>query len=152
MKKLPVNKHTITVKLDEIQRCVEKLKQFQAMTLDEFKGGENFAISEHYLRRALEAVFEIGSHILARLPGGKVSGYKEIAKKLGEHRILTPEFAKETLIKMAGYRNRLIHFYSEVTVEEMYQIIQNNLNDFDRFNEYIKEVLIKPEKFGLIVE
>ncbi len=59
MKKLPVNKHTVTVKIDEIQRCVEKLKQFQGMALHEFKTGENFAISEHYLRRALEAVFEL---------------------------------------------------------------------------------------------
>jgi len=58
MKKLPVNKHTITLKLDEIHRCMEKLNQFKGMTLDEFKTGENFAISEHYLRRALEAVFE----------------------------------------------------------------------------------------------
>ncbi len=70
MKRLPVNKRTITLKLDEIQRCVEKLTQFKEMPLDEFIKGENFVISEHYLRRALEAVFEIGSHILARLPCG----------------------------------------------------------------------------------
>ncbi len=73
------------------------------------------------------------------MPGGKVSGYKEIAKKLGEHKIVSSEFAKETLIKMAGYRNRLIHFYYEVTLDEMYHIIQNNLQDFDKFNEYIKK-------------
>jgi uncharacterized protein YutE (UPF0331/DUF86 family) len=152
MKKLPVNKRTITLKLDEIQRCIEKLTQFKEMTLDEFMKGENFAISEHYLRRALEAVFEIGSHILARLPGGKVSGYKDIAKKLEEHKIVSSEFAKEKLIKMAGYRNRLVHFYSEVTAEEMHQIIQNNLDDFDRFNEAIKKVLVEPGKYGLKVE
>lgn len=152
MKKLPINKHTVIVKLDEIHRSMEKLKQFKGMTLDEFKSGENFAVSEHYLRRALEAVFEIGSHILARFPGGKASGYKDIAKKLGDHKIVSSEFAKETLIKMAGYRNRLIHFYSEVTVEEMHQIIQNNLQDFDRFSEFIKKVVTTPEKFGLTVE
>lgn len=152
MKKVPVNKHTVILKLDEIQRSMDKLKQFKGMTLDEFRTGENFAISEHYLRRALEAVFEIGSHILARLPGGKVSSYKDIAKKLGEHQIVSSEFARENLIKMAGYRNRLIHFYSEVTVEEMHQIIQNNLDNFDRFNESIKKVLVEPGRYGLEVE
>lgn len=131
---------------------MDKLKQFKGMTLDEFRTGENFAISEHYLRRALEAVFEIDSHILARLPGSKVSDYKDIAKKLGEHKIVPSEFTKEKLIKMAGYRNRFIHFYSEVTVEEMHQIIHDNLDDFDRFNESIKKVLVEPGKYGLGVE
>ncbi|ACI19170.1 HepT-like ribonuclease domain-containing protein [Dictyoglomus thermophilum] len=48
------------------------------------------------LRRPLEAVFDIGNHILSRVPEA------------------VPEtFARENLIKMAEYRNRLIHFYEK---------------------------------------
>ena len=42
---------------------------------------------------------------------------------------------------MVGYRNRLTHFYFEVTPKEMYKIIQNNLGDFDKFLKYIKKIL-----------
>ena len=38
---------------------------------------------------------------------------------------------------MAGYRNRMVHFYKEVMPEELYQIVVNNLGDFERFNREI---------------
>lgn len=151
METIPVSKHTILTKLDEIQKDLVKLNELRKLSLEEFKASENFAIAEHYLRRALEAVFETGTHILSRLPGRRASGYKDIAILLGEQKIVPPEFAKQTLVKMAGYRNRLVHFYSEVTQDEMYVIIKERLNDFDAFNEYIKALLSSPEKFGLSI-
>lgn len=152
MKGLPLNRHTVVSRLDEIQRDLEKLHGMERLALEEFKEGENFAIAEHYLRRALEAVFEIGAHILARLPGKRASGYKEIALFLGERSIVPPSFAKETLVRMAGYRNRLTHYYSEVTEDEMYAIIRNRLDDFSTFSRRIKEVVSSPEQFGLTIE
>ena len=80
-------------RIREIEKDIEKLSRFKDLSLQDFKTDDNFAIAEHYLRRALEAVFDIGNHILSRVPEA------------------VPEtFAKEKLIKMAGYRNRLIHF------------------------------------------
>jgi uncharacterized protein YutE (UPF0331/DUF86 family) len=152
MKNIPVSKSTILGKLDEIQKDISKLNEISKLTLEEFKSGENFAITEHYLRRALEALFEISAHILSRIPGKRPSGYKDIAKLLGETGIVPDNYAKETLIKMAGYRNRLVHFYSEITKDEMYEIIKNRLKDFDIFTEHIKIFLISPGKFDLTIE
>ncbi|MEW6456670.1 MAG: HepT-like ribonuclease domain-containing protein [Acidobacteriota bacterium] len=53
---------------------------------------------------------------------------------------------------MAGYRNRLIHFYSEITTEEMHKIICEHLDDFGKFNEFIKKVLKFPGKYKLKIE
>ena len=53
---------------------------------------------------------------------------------------------------MAGYRNRLTHFYADVTPEEIYAIINENLGDFDIFIEAVKRILLDPSKFGLTVE
>ena len=39
----------------------------------------------------------------------------------------------DVLYVMAGYRNRMVHFYREVTPEELYHLVAKNLNDFDRF-------------------
>ena len=152
MNKIPLNKDTILGKIDEIQRDLLKLNHMKELPLAEFKSGENFAIAEHYLRRALEALFETGAHILSRIPGQRASGYKEIALLLGETGIMPENFAKETLVKMAGYRNRLVHFYSEINKDEMYEIIQNKLDDFNVFNEHIKILLSSLEKFDLTIE
>ena len=44
---------------------------------------------------------------------------------------------------MGGYRNRLTHFYFEVTPKEMYDIVQNNADDFKKFMGFVKKFLIK---------
>ncbi|MEK7166148.1 MAG: HepT-like ribonuclease domain-containing protein, partial [Patescibacteria group bacterium] len=78
--------------------------------------------------------------------------YKEIALKLGEHKIMSKEFAETKLVEMAKYRNRLVHFYAEISAEELYQIIQKNLGDFDIFLSHIKSLLTNPAKFGMSAE
>lgn len=34
---------------------------------------------------------------------------------------------------MTGYRNRMVHFYREVTPEELYYIVLSNLKDLENF-------------------
>ncbi len=53
---------------------------------------------------------------------------------------------------MAKYRNRLVHFYAQISPEELYKIIQEDLGDFDVFLAAVKQVLTQPEKFNLEVE
>lgn len=142
---IPVNRQIINEKLLIIEGSLSRLKQFQSIPLEEFTKGDNFAITEHHLRRALEASLEIGTHILSRLAGVKPESYKDIAVLLGEHNIIPMNFVKEKFEKMAGFRNRLIHFYPKVTNEELYNIIKNNLSDFDEFLRYIIMYLGKPE-------
>lgn len=44
---------------------------------------------------------------------------------------------------MAGYRNRLVHLYNQVSEEELYEIIRNNLKDLKYFVEQVMEYLTK---------
>ncbi len=92
---------------------------------------------ESYLRRSLEAIFDVGRHILAKTYGFKEIEYKVIAKELGERGVITKELSG-LLQEMAGYRNRMVHFYREVIPEELYDIIANHLKDLDRF---IREIV-----------
>jgi len=102
---------------------------------------DNFAIAEHYLRYALEATFDICAHILSRIPGAQVGKYREMAIEMGRQKIVPMDFAEEKLEKMTRYRNRLTHFYLEITPKEMYGIIQHNLGDFEVFLKHIKRVV-----------
>jgi uncharacterized protein YutE (UPF0331/DUF86 family) len=121
-----------------IETCLEELRPFSKMNEKEFLSDrKNPPFVESYLRRGLEAVFDIGRHILAKTYGFKEIEYKTIAKELGERGVITKELA-EVLYVMAGYRNRMVHFYREITPEELYQIVVNNLKDFDTF---IREIV-----------
>ena len=61
---------------------------------------------------------------------------------LGKNDILTADFAQK-IMPMARFRNRLVHLYWEVDNENIYEIMQNDLDDFTGFatqiSEFVKE-------------
>ena len=57
---------------------------------------------------------DIGSHILSRTPGARPTSYKDIPRLLEKNKIIPADFATHSLTKMAGYRNRMVHFYGEI--------------------------------------
>ncbi|MBC7321111.1 DUF86 domain-containing protein [bacterium] len=127
-----LNLNRIEEGLNLIGNFLEKLKRLSKLSLEEFLSDErNPASAESFLRRCIETIFDIGRHILAKSFSFKPLEYKEIARSLGEKGIVSEEYAK-VLVRMAGYRNRMTHFY-EITNEELYNILQNDLKDIEQF-------------------
>jgi uncharacterized protein YutE (UPF0331/DUF86 family) len=93
--------------------------------------GRSPAAAESYLRRALEAILDLGRHILAKAMGKAVPEYKDIARELKTAGVITPETA-EILLLLAGYRNRMVHFYHEIGASELYDICVNRSGDIER--------------------
>ncbi|MBI3399097.1 MAG: DUF86 domain-containing protein [Deltaproteobacteria bacterium] len=119
--------------LSLIQEFLSELKRLSQTPENEFlRDKRNPAATESYLRRSLEAAFDIGRHILAKSYGFKELEYKKIALELGERGVVDKEYAA-TLLEMAGYRNRMVHLYHEVTPHELYDILKNHLSDIERF-------------------
>jgi uncharacterized protein YutE (UPF0331/DUF86 family) len=129
-----------------INKAVVKLQGLSTLEENDFIKGDSSAIAESYLRRSLEAMFDIGRHIIAKSAGKAVVEYKEIARALCEHGVISEKLS-EKMILMAGYRNRLIHFYHEVSDRELYLIVRDHLNDIREFVNEIKE-FIKAYKIG----
>ena len=96
--------------------------------------------AESCMRRALEAMLDLGRHVVAKGLGKGVSEYKEIASLLAQAGILSAETA-QLMKQMAGYRNRLVHFYHEVSTEELYTLCANNLKDIQAVIQEITDWL-----------
>lgn len=138
-----LNRELIYNRIDLIKRSLARLKKLAALSREQFLAdADNFAIAEHHLRRALESLLDIGRHIMAKQGLGHPTDYRSILLTLGREKIIPPEFAGK-IKGMAGYRNRLVHGYAEVTAEEMYQIIQTRLGDFEEYCCYILQYLEK---------
>lgn len=148
----PIERDTILKRTNDIQNELSELKKLAILSFEEFSSGDGHKLAEYHLHRALEGVFNISAHILSRIPGAQATQYAEIAAKLGEFGIIDKDFAENTLVKMAKYRNRLVHFYAEIKNDELYDIAKNRLGDFDIFLSAVKKVLEHPEKFGLNAE
>jgi len=123
------------------------------MSFEEFRSNpDHFRIAFYDLHRSLEAVLDIGSHILSRIPGSRPSSYKDIPRFLGKNKVIPREFADSQLTRMAGYRSRMVHFYGEITEKEIYNIIQQELSDFESFIRFVERLLKNSEKLNLRVE
>ncbi len=91
----------------------------------------NIWTAESCLRRALEALFDMGRHIVAKGFGDAVTEYKEIAATLNTRKVIADkEYA--VMQKMAGYRNRLVHFYHDVSADELYEVCASHLGDVEQ--------------------
>lgn len=149
MTDLILNKETIFERINGIQEEIAQMEKAGDADFSEYEKSDRYKLAAYHLHRALEGVFNIGTHILSRIPGGKADEYKQVAQNLGKFNIVPKDFANNNLTKMAKYRNRLVHLYAQVTARETYDIIHNNLDDFDIFLSAIKKVLEKPDNFNL---
>ena len=148
--KAPLSKEVLQTRISYIEDSLKSLERFKGIAYSEFHANQdNFRIAFYDLHRTLEAVMDIGTHILSRIPGSRPTSYKDIPKLLEKNKIIPPDFAANSLSKMVGYRNRMVHFYGEITEREIYDIIQEELEDIDTYLSYINEVLKDPAHFNL---
>ena len=76
------------------------------------------------------SAFQSGQAYSAKGFGEAVTEYKEIAATLKRHGVVS---ADELILmqKLAGYRNRLVHFYHDVNADELYEICNSRLGDVE---------------------
>jgi uncharacterized protein YutE (UPF0331/DUF86 family) len=151
MTNLRIERDIILKRVEGIEGEVKELEILSKKSFEEFKNSDAWKLSQFHLHRALEGVFNIGNHILSRIPGATATQYKEIATKLLENKIISAEFS-ERLVEMAKYRNRIVHFYAQITPEELYKLINEDLKDFEIFLSFVKKLLLNPQEFNLEVE
>ena len=115
-----------------IRKMIEGIQSLPLDSVESFSSDpRNIASAESYLRRALEALMDLGRHILAKGFGKVVAEYKEISQELNRVDVLEATDAR-LMRELAGYRNRMVHFYDEVTTEELYHICCEQVGDVER--------------------
>lgn len=141
-----INKEFINERLILIDSFLKELYELAVLDEDSFISQKrNTAACESFLRRTLEAIFDIGRHILAKTGYiDMATEYKSIAKGLIEIGMVDRKLG-EKLVEMAGYRNRLVHMYNLVSDKELYQIIQSDLKDIEEFVSAIKRFIQKED-------
>jgi uncharacterized protein YutE (UPF0331/DUF86 family) len=125
----PLNRRILADRIDWIDRMIEEIRKLPLNDRDAFMAdNRNIWAAESCLRRALEALLDLGRHILAKRFGKAVAEYKEIARALHKANVLNADLSA-TLETLAGYRNRMVHFYHEISNNELFEICTNGLPD-----------------------
>ena len=79
---------------------------------------------------------DIGNHIVSLNNIERPETFSDIIKILAKHNVISEELSTR-LIKMVRFRNLLGHFYLEIDNEIIYNILQNDIKDFNSFREAI---------------
>lgn len=130
------NQDLIAEKVNIIRSAVQRLKLLAQMPGEEFCGNEDFVdIAENRLRLAMEALFDLGHHLVVKAGTGVPSDYRSLIKLLTDSGIIPDGFARQ-IVGMSTYRKRLIHDNNKVVPEELYQLLKFRLSDFESFCQY----------------
>ncbi len=127
-----LSRRVIADRLEWIDRMLAEIRSLPLAAKEAFlSDSRNLWAAESCLRRSPEALFDLGRHILAKGFGHGITEYKQIALALGEQGVLSEE--ESSLLRiLAGYRNRLVHFYHDVEADELYEICAHQLQDVER--------------------
>jgi len=136
----------IAMRLRIIANCVKNLTQYR-----EFKRGEFLqssivtAATERYFQIAIQAALDISNIILSEAGTDFPKEYRDIFPKLAEIGVLPGKLAQK-MVGMAKFRNVLVHLYMEVDHNRLYDYLQNDLDDFVQFAQYVSEHLAQQAK------
>lgn len=122
-----ISKRVVSDRLAWVDRMLSEIRALPLESKTLFmQDTRNIWAAESCLRCALEALFDMGRHIAAKGFGEAVTEYKEIASTLNRRNVISASDL-ELMKKLAGYRNRLVHFYHDVSVDELFEICASHL-------------------------
>jgi uncharacterized protein YutE (UPF0331/DUF86 family) len=129
----------VAKKLALIETCVRELRTLgrpAAIPTDTVQ--ERFA--EHTLQIAIQAVLDVASHIVSDERLGEPRTNREMIDVLARSGWLPTDLA-DTIRRMVGFRNILVHGYETVDVTIVLDIVEHRLDDLLQFVAVIRSRL-----------
>lgn len=128
----PIDRRVVAERSEWVREMLERIRALPLESVETFSAdSRNVDAAESCLRRALEALLDLGRHVLAKGFGDAPAEYREVAERLGARQVLDDDEVS-LFTRMAGYRNRMVHFYDEVSEAELYDLCATRLGDVER--------------------
>jgi len=138
-----LNLSRIREKVADIKENLQVLRKYSSQNSTIFCSNKEVVRSARYAFIVMiEASSNIASHICARILNKSPDSYAECFLILGDNNLIDKALSIR-LGKMAGFRNLLVHGYSEIDDNRMFAIMKNDLDDIDRWLEFVQEILVK---------
>lgn len=135
--RIKVNRDLILTRFNKLDQLMENLLELKEIGKEDFLSNyKNYFTAQRALEISINICIDIGNHIVTLNNKEKPETFTDIIEILAKHEIISNEL-KTHFIKMVRFRNLLGHFYLEIDNNIIYNILQNNLKNFDSFKEAI---------------
>ncbi|MGB9724155.1 MAG: type VII toxin-antitoxin system HepT family RNase toxin [Chloroflexia bacterium] len=128
-------------RLGRLDECLGILRRLQRYGVDEFLADpERYGSAERFLQLAIEAVTDMGNHLIADLALGEINWYSDIPRILAEKGYIGKDL-EEKGIRMLGFRNVLVHEYLDIDRRIVYEVLQQGLEDLEALRQFFARFL-----------
>lgn len=122
-------------KLADLDQYVDQVSEFRTVTVAEYRRDwKTQRIVERTLQMAIEACLDVANHVVADRELRVASTYAEIFDVLGDAGLLEGSL-RQAMIRVARFRNLLVHDYARIDPAIVVLILSEGLDDFRRFRE-----------------
>jgi uncharacterized protein YutE (UPF0331/DUF86 family) len=140
---LVISREVINIRLKRLEKALQILQQSGNLSYEELVSSDLLLSAvERNFQVAIECIFDIGTHIIAEKGFESPDDNADIVRILGDEGVVTPDFADRAK-GLAGFRNILVHEYTGIDYNLLYQYLKNRLDDFREFAEYTSNYLEK---------
>lgn len=94
----------------------------------------------HAMLIAIQAAIDIGQHILVANRWERPGSYRDTFELLGAHGVMSVEL-EEQLVRLAGFRNALVHVYWRLDYDAVHRLLQEGLSPLRAFCKVVKTLL-----------
>jgi uncharacterized protein YutE (UPF0331/DUF86 family) len=130
-----VDKDLLLRKLADLEQYIDQVSEFRTVTVEEYRQDwKTQRIVERTLQMAIEACLDVATHVVADRRLRVASTYAEIFDVLGDAGLLEADLRK-AMIRIARFRNILVHDYARIDPAVVVRILQEGLDDLRQFRE-----------------
>jgi len=124
-----------------LRDAVRQLREVAVLPRDAFLADSRTVNSAKYLLIvATEAALDICNHLAARRGARSPEDYADCMVVLAEIGVIDNDL-RTRLVRMALFRNLLVHVYAKVDDGQVHRVLREDLGDFERYLESIGRYL-----------
>jgi uncharacterized protein YutE (UPF0331/DUF86 family) len=128
--------------LKRLEKSLQILQQSSEVPFEELISNDVLLSAvERNLHVAIECILDIGNHIIAEKGFETPEDNEDIIRILGDEKVVPSDFAKRVK-GIAGFRNILVHEYTDIDYGLLYNFLTYRLNDLREFALHISSYLI----------
>ncbi len=139
-----MDKERIYVKLDEIDQYLKEIEEIMPSSPSGYSTDlMRKRALERLIQITLEAVMDVSALLVKEMRLGLPYEEEDFLDKISGT-VLSPVLV-EKLREMKGFRNILVHGYSQIDDERVYEILTSDIEDVIEFKEAVIEFLRRTE-------
>lgn len=136
-----IDVEVVRSRLFALRKNARRLRDVVSTGRDRFLSDEDLQLkAERSLQLAVQAVLDIGTHVIADRSLERPTGYEGVVPALGKAGLL-PAALVDRMRGLAGLRNILVHDYLAVDHGLLFDDLVTGLEDFEAFAVAIEELL-----------